>query len=163
MRLWGKTGQNMYVRFPCLNPPLKVLCVVDSWLSEVKQTADRHRRQLGWRTSPCKEVGGFWLLLRQRYCPGHLGAAKVSLIQRRFCDILVWTIPTARWSWSRLLLPLLGAFSVTGQILSEIAVRSVFSRCNMHTQYGGAKNLGNSCVQSCLSEPLELLSSSQRS
>lgn len=108
----GKQGRTCHTVSTFESAPVKVLCVVDSWLSEVKQTADRHRRQLGWRTSPCKEVGGFWFLLRQRYCPGHLGAAQVSLIQRCFCDFLVRTILTAPWSWSRLLLQLMGAFSV---------------------------------------------------
>lgn len=61
--------------FTCLS---LLCCVVDSWLSEVEQTTDGHCSQLGWRTSPRKEVGGFRLLLRQRYCSGHLGAAKVS-------------------------------------------------------------------------------------
>ena len=52
----------------------------------------RHRAELVGRSAPREEVGGLWLLLRQRHRAGHPGAAQVApsstLHRRKFTRVL---------------------------------------------------------------------------
>lgn len=60
---------------------LTIVCAF-SWGSEVEQTADRHCHQLGWRPSPCQEIRGLGILLRQRHSSGYSGITEVGLFDR---------------------------------------------------------------------------------
>ena len=55
-----------------------VVMVTYSWSCEAEQAGDGHCCQLGGRTAPCQEIRGLRVLLCQRYCTGHPGAAQVS-------------------------------------------------------------------------------------
>lgn len=54
----------VHILFTAVTSHEALISLVPSWISEIKQTADGHCSELGWRTSPREEVRSLWLLLR---------------------------------------------------------------------------------------------------